>query len=106
MITGAVPATDYLKLLESYEHETDYNVWSDILGGVGTLSGILEDTEYDQQFDSYVRSVFINIARKLGWDEKSDEGNKSVQFAVSLLSFIVYTLQYLCKCETNVRTFF
>jgi len=72
---GAISATSFLDLLESYENETDYTVWVDINGSMASLANCIERTDYRPKFDAFVRKLYSKIGEKLGWDPKSGEGH-------------------------------
>jgi len=82
--SGLVPTTDYLKTLAAYENETNYTVWNDVNGKVGSLFTLLwNNDEAHEKFKKYSLKLFKKIADRLGWDPVADESKVSKQFRSS-----------------------
>jgi len=64
-----------LDLLESYENETAYIVWSDIDASIGTLGNCLDRTDSKAKFDAFCRKLYKKIGDKMGWTPKSGESH-------------------------------
>lgn len=71
--SGNSPTTLALELALSYVNEEDFTVWSQLSGQLGQLDNLLALEPYYEDFKSYGRQVFANIAAKLGWIEKIGE---------------------------------
>ena len=67
-------------MIEAYETETNFTVWSDISTNLAGLAILAQYTDYYPQFQAYIRKLFAKIYQKLGWDAKP---NESKQLALS-----------------------
>lgn len=66
--------TSFLDVLESFSDETDYTVWSKIDSSLDTLGNCLERTDYYDKYLKFVRKVYENMGKQLGWEPKPNEG--------------------------------
>ncbi|KAK9876801.1 hypothetical protein WA026_015039 [Henosepilachna vigintioctopunctata] len=70
---GHASTVDILKLLNAFEDETEYTVWSSICNIISKLSVLLSHTDCEEAFLQYQRKLLYNISRSLGWDPKPNE---------------------------------
>lgn len=70
---GHLNVEHLLRLLVASRTETNDIVWSLVLGAIGALDAITEETSLEKTFASFVRSVMRPITDKIGWAPQSDE---------------------------------
>ena len=71
---GLTSAVDVLKVVQAFENETNYTVWSDLASNLASVGLCLQYTDFYDLFKAFGRSVFGGVAAKLGWDKKEGEG--------------------------------
>ena len=71
---GICSTVDVLKVARAFENETNYTVWSDLATNLSDVSVKIQYTDQHDNFKSFIRSLFGNIANKLGWEKKDGEG--------------------------------
>ncbi|MEK9194600.1 MAG: M1 family metallopeptidase, partial [Patescibacteria group bacterium] len=62
-----------LELAKAYVEEDDYSVWVELAGDLGNLASLIVHELFRGNFDNFARSIFGNIAGKLGWTVKEGE---------------------------------
>eukprot|EP01090_Pellita_catalonica_P014608 TRINITY_DN3767_c0_g1_i2.p1 TRINITY_DN3767_c0_g1~~TRINITY_DN3767_c0_g1_i2.p1 ORF type:complete len:276 (-),score=68.30 TRINITY_DN3767_c0_g1_i2:39-866(-) len=65
---------------------TDYTLWTDISSNLGDIASVWAAEDNYDQFKTYLRSIFANIAKKLGWDAKEGEGPLTQSLRAVVLS--------------------
>ncbi|KAL3276182.1 hypothetical protein HHI36_020900 [Cryptolaemus montrouzieri] len=70
---GHASTVQILKLLQAFEDETDYTVWSSICGILSRVSVLLSHTDCEEAFQVYQRNLLRKISKRLGWDPQPDE---------------------------------
>lgn len=96
--SGLVPTTDYLKTLSAYENETNYTVWNDVNGKVGSLFTLLwNNDDAHEQFKKFSLKLFKKISDRLGWVPATDEGHLD-----SMLRSLVIGRMGKCGCEETL----
>ncbi len=70
---GESSTVEFLELAQSYKDEEDYTVWIELTGYIGQLEGLLAYEAFYPQIKEYGRSLYQEIAQKLGWDKKPGE---------------------------------
>lgn len=71
--SGNSPTTLALELAQSYENEEDYTVWSALTGHLTQLNSLLSYESFYDDFRKYGRSIYLGIAKTVGWEKKSRE---------------------------------
>ncbi len=71
--SGHISATVPLSLLNAYENEDDYIVWSEILTGLGQISNILYGTDVYPAFRAYAKNIVSPAAARAGWEKRKGE---------------------------------
>ncbi|TSC74575.1 MAG: puromycin-sensitive aminopeptidase [Parcubacteria group bacterium Gr01-1014_44] len=72
---GHLSTSQLISLLASYQNERDYTVWTAVLGAVGALDLITEETQDEAHLASFARLLLKPIADGLSWNEVSDEAH-------------------------------
>jgi puromycin-sensitive aminopeptidase len=72
---GRLGADTLVRLLSAYENETNYSVWSTIIGALGALDSILEETPDESRLASLARTLLTPIARTLSWYEEPNDSH-------------------------------
>lgn len=71
--SGNSPTSLALELVQSFKNETEYMVWAEISSRLDQLDSLLALTDISKQFIDFGRSIFIDIAEKIGWDKLRNE---------------------------------
>ena len=83
---GHMSTGQLINLISSYKNEDNHTVWMAILGALGALNNILEETSEGLRFASFARSVLAPIAGKLGWTEVASEFHTTKLMRTHILS--------------------
>ncbi|XP_050738577.1 puromycin-sensitive aminopeptidase-like isoform X2 [Eriocheir sinensis] len=70
---GHTSTVEVLKVLQAFEDETDYTVWSAVHNCVARLNQLLSHTDFHPSFAAFVRHLFCKISQHLGWEAKPGE---------------------------------
>ncbi|XP_018320972.2 puromycin-sensitive aminopeptidase [Agrilus planipennis] len=70
---GHTNTVEVLKLMEAFEDETDYTVWSSIGNCLAKLSMLLSYTDYLDDFKKYEKKLLRKVLARLGWDASENE---------------------------------
>jgi puromycin-sensitive aminopeptidase len=73
MRSGRLPATVFLSIAEAFTGETDAPVWGDFASNLKGLEGLLLDAPFIENYRSFGRSIFEQIATSMGWDTQPGE---------------------------------
>lgn len=71
--SGNSPTTLALDLAKSYIGEEDYTVWSQLTGQILKLDSLLALEPFYGDFKEYGQSIYVEIAKKIGWQAKAGE---------------------------------
>ncbi|EGP86157.1 uncharacterized protein MYCGRDRAFT_73926 [Zymoseptoria tritici IPO323] len=85
---GALSAAGYsktdglLSLLKGFDTEPDFVVWDEITARIGAVRAawIFEDDKVKDALKAFQRDLVSNVAHKLGWTFKEDDGHIEQQF--------------------------
>ena len=75
MRAGYADATAFLSLAQAYVSETDATVWSDLATNLKGLEGLLLDQPYLEQYRTFARRLFSDIAGRVSWYPRPGEGH-------------------------------
>ena len=67
-----------LRLFQSFSQETNYTVWENLAGNLGTIDRLISYTDFYDQFMSYAESLFIHSVFRLGWEAQDNESEQFV----------------------------
>lgn len=97
--SGAMKPEVLLKLLSSYESETDCIVWESIESVLGGLHSVMSDDDaMAANFSNFAKKIVINLTNVVSWDASpSDEHLTSL-----LRGAMVRLLSKFCAEDTNV----
>lgn len=85
---GHLSSGQLIRLLSAYKNEDNYTVWMMVLGALGTLENILEETSESVQLASFAQSALRPIVDKLGWQEIVGESHTTKLLRESVLHAI------------------
>ncbi len=72
---GDMRTVSALGLLQSFEGETDYNVWVEIAAGLAALRNLTAGERFYPLLEAYGKKIFRPIALSLGFWPKTGEGH-------------------------------
>ncbi len=85
MISGATSAADFLEFAKGFEDETDLDVWTALMTGLGTIHGLLDGqarTNYEKQLADLYRTAL----NRLGWEGKPSDSARDSELRGALIS--------------------
>ena len=83
---GMEPATRYLDLVGAYKAETDATVWTDLSTNLRELEVLLADHPSLDQLRAFNKTVYEDIASRLGWEESPGEGHLDALLRTTVLA--------------------
>ncbi|CAH1790124.1 unnamed protein product, partial [Owenia fusiformis] len=95
---GVASTVDVLKVVEAFQNETNYTVWSDLSSNLASLKVILQYTDYYDEYKRFARNLFSKVMQILGWDKKEGEGHLD-----GLLRSVVIGQLGSCGCEETKK---
>ncbi|XP_059053898.1 puromycin-sensitive aminopeptidase [Achroia grisella] len=72
---GHTHTDESLKLMEAFNNETNFTVWSSISNCLSKLSALFSNTALDKPLKNYGRKLFSNVTKRLGWDAEEKESH-------------------------------
>ena len=70
-----LPIKYFLELTQSFQNESDYGVWADILGSLRSIQSLISDKPYIEDYKTLCRNLVSNIVENLGWDPVAAESH-------------------------------
>jgi puromycin-sensitive aminopeptidase len=70
---GHTNTVEVLKLLQAYEDETDYTVWSSISNVLVKLNMLLSYTDCAELFKGFQKKILSKVSKRLGWNPHPEE---------------------------------
>ena len=72
---GKASTVDGMRLLQAYKDEESYIVWNGVDNAISSLSSLLADEDYYEDYQRFVLHLYSSIKNKICWDEKEGEGH-------------------------------
>ncbi|XP_064546193.1 puromycin-sensitive aminopeptidase isoform X1 [Drosophila montana] len=72
---GQASTVDVLQLVGSYRNETNYTVWTAITNSLANLHILISHTELMDDFNSFGRSLYEPVAKRLDWEPRDNENH-------------------------------
>ena len=66
--SGEMPAAAYLDMAAAYRDETEFVIWTTVLGGLGTMHHHLVGEDQESRFSALVMELIEPALTRLGWD--------------------------------------
>lgn len=73
--SGQLPTHDALSLASSYKGEPDYTVWIELASHLRQIANLVFFESFYPHYEQYCREVFVTIAKKMGWEAKTDDAH-------------------------------
>jgi len=83
---GVASSVEALKAASAFREERNYTVWSDLIANLGQLGVVLQYSDCDNEFKSFVRELVRGAADHLGWDVREKESHLDAMLRGLLLS--------------------
>lgn len=84
---GIVPTSAYLEFLKSYETETGYIIWAEILSGMREIHKLFNtDKALQNKLAKYYLKILEQPVKKIGWKARKNEDPSRALLRASLLS--------------------
>ena len=65
---------NFLTVVDAFTNEPNYTVWNDVSTNLGKLATLLQYTDFNESFKSFLRQLYKPVADRLGWEPKANEG--------------------------------
>lgn len=87
-VSGYIPTTDLLNLVDGWTDETNYVVWDTILGSVSSVKNNFKrvSSEIDHALDAFTRDLISKQLLLVGWEFKESDSFTEQQLKQSLFS--------------------
>ncbi len=73
-ISGEASTSGLLAFVEGFQSETNYLVWSQILGSLSTVKSVFaEDSKITDGLKKFTLKLISPAVEKIGWNEAADE---------------------------------
>lgn len=72
---GHVSTVEVLRLMDAFQYEDNYTVWSSIVSNLGKISILIGHLDIDDSFKSFGRSLLKDVTARLGWEAKPNESH-------------------------------
>lgn len=87
---GETSTVEVLKLLQSFQMEFNSTVWSSIITCLDEIGLILNNSDFENLFKIFGRSILRTIYTKLGWDTKSNESHLETILRPCILEKMIF----------------
>ena len=77
-----------LKVAEGYINEDNFTVWSDLTMNLSVVSNMIQYTDAADNYKQFVRDLYGPVAKNLGWEAKSDEGN----YVIGIVNPVIFVI--------------
>jgi len=84
---GMLPLTEVFSLIQHFENETDFNVWSDLSTNIGDILYLFSEEQCYQHLKSFILHLYSKISR-LGWDTKPGEKDLDIMLRSVVISML------------------
>ncbi len=84
MISGATSAADFLEFARGFEDETDLDVWSVLMTGLGTIHHLVEGAARDN-FEKTLADLYGAALSRLGWEPAAGESARDSELRGTLI---------------------
>ena len=75
---GQSRTNEALEFARKYANERDYTVWFELTGKLSQLDSLLAYESFYDDFKKYGKTIYENIAHKIGWEKKKGEKHTDV----------------------------
>lgn len=101
---GETSSVAALGLLPAYKQEDNYIVWAEIAGGLGTMANLFAEEPWYDEYKTYGRELFSDIAKRVGWEKKKGEAH----FDTLLRSVVLFSAGHYGDAQVikKVQTLF
>jgi aminopeptidase N len=89
MRAGYMSVSEFLSLVGRYEGEEDYNVWSQIAGGLGLLAEIFVGDPAVPKLEAWAQKLLRPILQEVGWEGNPSEPHDRVLLRSTVLGAAV-----------------
>lgn len=73
--SGHTPTVEVLRLMQAYQHEDNYTVWSGIINGLSKIGVLISHLDFEDSFKEYGRALMRDVTDRLGWEKKANESH-------------------------------
>jgi len=87
--TGDIPTDQALRMIMACSNETDYSIWSIILGFVGSVENVFDDDELEEKNNAFRLQLAAKAAERIGFDAKEGENEVDGLLRGLLVGFLV-----------------
>lgn len=73
--TGEAATVDVLRLMQAFQLEDNYTVWSSVINCLTKIGQLISHLEFESSFKVFGRSLLQDVNARLGWDPKPNESH-------------------------------
>ena len=85
-MSGEASTSGLLSFVEGFSTETNYLVWSQILGSLGTVKSVFsEDTEIAEGLKKFTLKLIGDAVTKIGWETSPNDDFLTTQLRSLLI---------------------
>lgn len=85
MVSGATSASDFIEFAKGFEDETDLDVWTALITGLGTVHMLTEGTAR-KNLEAQMADLYRTALDRLGWDGKPSDSARDSELRGALIS--------------------
>jgi hypothetical protein len=86
-ISGEAATSGLLAFVEGFQSETNYLVWSQILGSIGTVKSVFsEDEDISASLRKFTLKLIEPAVEKIGWEPSSSDDFLATQLRSLLIT--------------------
>lgn len=82
---GQANTVEVLKVMEAYENETNYTVWTEITSNLDVLASLLSATNYGRLLQEFTKNLCSKVYKKVGWTPAEKEGHLDAMLRALIL---------------------
>lgn len=84
MISGATSAADFLEFAKGFEDETDLDVWSVLMAGLGLIDALVEGAPRDNLRET-LAGLYGAALNRLGWEPRPGDSARETELRGALI---------------------
>ncbi len=84
MVSGATSATDFLEFAKGFEDETDLDVWTALMTGLGTLRHVV-DGDARSKLEATFADLYGAALKRLGWEGRDSDTPRDAELRGALI---------------------
>eukprot|EP01113_Clastostelium_recurvatum_P031482 TRINITY_DN3933_c0_g1_i6.p1 TRINITY_DN3933_c0_g1~~TRINITY_DN3933_c0_g1_i6.p1 ORF type:complete len:822 (-),score=175.17 TRINITY_DN3933_c0_g1_i6:124-2256(-) len=88
VLAGVIPTTQLLDIYQYYRDEDDQFVWGSVISHLQALTHVFSEEDWYASFDSFACDLLMPVAKRLGWESRSDDRPNDATLRAQAISFL------------------